>query len=129
MPQLRIHASRHQTAQGADARRPAKPGGDARSGRRVVLEPFAQCVIHSGLPPGTASTEGGKNITVNPNGNLLLGTRSRGPSTTPAGRFNARAQEALNFHDKSDGRHQGMRQFLDDKAFKPGLGEYDKRKA
>ena len=40
-----------------------------------------------------------------------------------------RAQEALNFHDKSDGRHQGMRQFLDDKAFKPGLGEYDKRKA
>ena len=29
----------------------------------------------------------------------------------------------------SDGRHQGMRQFLDDKAFKPGLGEYDKRKA
>jgi feruloyl-CoA hydratase/lyase len=39
-----------------------------------------------------------------------------------------RAQEALNFHDKSDGRHQGMRQFLDDKAFKPGLGEYDKRK-
>ncbi len=37
-----------------------------------------------------------------------------------------RAQEALNFHDKSDGRHQGMRQFLDDKAYKPGLGEYDK---
>jgi feruloyl-CoA hydratase/lyase len=37
-----------------------------------------------------------------------------------------RAQEALNWHDKSDGRHRGMQQFLDDKAYKPGLGEYDK---
>ena len=40
-----------------------------------------------------------------------------------------RAQEALNWHDKSDGRHEGMRQFLDEKAYKPGLGEYDKVKA
>lgn len=40
-----------------------------------------------------------------------------------------RAQEALNFHDKSDGRHEGMRQFLDEKSYKPGLGEYDKSKA
>src|SRR5450755_4147996 len=40
-----------------------------------------------------------------------------------------RAQEALNWHDKSHGRHEGMRQFLDDKAYKPGLGEYDKAKA
>ena len=39
-----------------------------------------------------------------------------------------RAQEALNWHDKSDGRHKGMKQFLDDKSFKPGLGEYDKTK-
>jgi trans-feruloyl-CoA hydratase/vanillin synthase len=38
------------------------------------------------------------------------------------------AQEALNWHDKSDGRHMGMKQFLDDKTFKPGLGEYDKTK-
>ncbi|MBS0612747.1 MAG: p-hydroxycinnamoyl CoA hydratase/lyase [Proteobacteria bacterium] len=37
-----------------------------------------------------------------------------------------RAQEALNWHDKSDGRHVGMKQFLDDKTYKPGLGEYDK---
>jgi feruloyl-CoA hydratase/lyase len=37
-----------------------------------------------------------------------------------------RAQEALNWHDKTDGRHQGMRQFLDEKSYKPGLGEYDK---
>jgi feruloyl-CoA hydratase/lyase len=39
-----------------------------------------------------------------------------------------RAQEALNWHDKSDGRHKGMHQFLDEKAYKPGLGEYDKSK-
>jgi feruloyl-CoA hydratase/lyase len=40
-----------------------------------------------------------------------------------------RAQEALNFHDRSDGRHLGMTQFLDEKSYKPGLGEYDKSKA
>jgi trans-feruloyl-CoA hydratase/vanillin synthase len=40
-----------------------------------------------------------------------------------------RAQEALNWHDKSDGRHEGMRQFLDDKVYKPGLGEYDKARS
>jgi trans-feruloyl-CoA hydratase/vanillin synthase len=39
-----------------------------------------------------------------------------------------RAQEALNWHDKSDGRHVAMKQFLDDKTFKPGLGTYDKTK-
>jgi trans-feruloyl-CoA hydratase/vanillin synthase len=39
-----------------------------------------------------------------------------------------RAQEALNWHDTSDGRHAGMKQFLDDKSYKPGLGEYDKSK-
>jgi feruloyl-CoA hydratase/lyase len=39
-----------------------------------------------------------------------------------------RAQEALNWNDKSDGRHVGMKQFLDDKTYKPGLGEYDKAK-
>jgi feruloyl-CoA hydratase/lyase len=39
-----------------------------------------------------------------------------------------RAQEALNWHDKSDGRHAGMAQFLDDKSYKPGLSEYDKSK-
>jgi feruloyl-CoA hydratase/lyase len=39
-----------------------------------------------------------------------------------------RAQEALNWHDKSDGRHVAMKQFLDEKTFKPGLGTYDKTK-
>jgi len=40
-----------------------------------------------------------------------------------------RAAEALGFHDKSEGRKEGMRQFLDEKTYKPGLGEYDKSKA
>ena len=40
-----------------------------------------------------------------------------------------RAQEALNWHDETDGRHAGMKQFLDDKSYKPGLGEYDKSKS
>lgn len=40
-----------------------------------------------------------------------------------------RAQEALNWRDASDGRHAGMKQFLDDKSYKPGLGEYDKSKS
>jgi len=40
-----------------------------------------------------------------------------------------RAQEALNWHDRSDGRHAGMKQFLDDKSYKPGLGEYDKSRS
>jgi len=39
-----------------------------------------------------------------------------------------RAQEALSFHDKSDGRLVGMRQFLDEKTYRPGLGEYDKQR-
>jgi feruloyl-CoA hydratase/lyase len=40
-----------------------------------------------------------------------------------------RAQEALNWHDRSDGRHAGMKQFLDEKSYKPGLGHYDKSKS
>ncbi|HZV57390.1 MAG TPA: p-hydroxycinnamoyl CoA hydratase/lyase [Sphingobium sp.] len=39
-----------------------------------------------------------------------------------------RMQEGLNWADKSDGRHVAMKQFLDDKTFKPGLGHYDKTK-
>ena len=37
-----------------------------------------------------------------------------------------RAQEALNWHDKSDGRHRGMQQFLDDKSYRPGYGPYSR---
>jgi len=35
-------------------------------------------------------------------------------------------QESLNFLDKSDGRHEGIKQFIDDKTYRPGLGAYDK---
>lgn len=36
-----------------------------------------------------------------------------------------RAQEAANFHDDS-GRKTGIRQFIDEKSYKPGLGAYDR---
>jgi len=38
-----------------------------------------------------------------------------------------RAQEAANFFD-NDGRKEGIKQFIDDKTYKPGLGAYDKSK-
>lgn len=36
-----------------------------------------------------------------------------------------RAQEAANFFD-NEGRKMGIKQFIDDKSYKPGLGTYDK---
>lgn len=33
-------------------------------------------------------------------------------------------QESLNFLDKSEGRKQGIKQFIDDKTYRPGLGAY-----
>jgi trans-feruloyl-CoA hydratase/vanillin synthase len=39
-----------------------------------------------------------------------------------------RAQEAANFFD-DEGRKAGIRQFIDEKSYKPGLGHYDKSKA
>ncbi|MCM2131939.1 p-hydroxycinnamoyl CoA hydratase/lyase [Larsenimonas rhizosphaerae] len=36
-----------------------------------------------------------------------------------------RAQEAANFFD-GEGRKEGIRQFIDEKSYKPGLGAYDK---
>lgn len=39
--------------------------------------------------------------------------------------FLVRAQEAANFFD-NDGRKEGIKQFIDDKTYKPGLGAYDK---
>jgi trans-feruloyl-CoA hydratase/vanillin synthase len=38
-----------------------------------------------------------------------------------------RAQEAANFFD-NEGRKAGMRQFIDEKSYKPGLGAYDRSK-
>lgn len=40
-----------------------------------------------------------------------------------------RAQEAANFHDRTNGRNEGLRQFLDEKSYRPGLGAYDKDRA
>ena len=41
--------------------------------------------------------------------------------------FLIRAQEAANSYD-NDGRKEGIKQFIDDKTYKPGLGAYDKSK-
>lgn len=41
--------------------------------------------------------------------------------------FLIRAQEAANSFD-NEGRKEGIRQFIDDKSYKPGLGAYDKEK-
>ena len=38
-----------------------------------------------------------------------------------------RAQEAANSFD-NDGRKEGIKQFIDNKTYKPGLGAYDKSK-
>jgi feruloyl-CoA hydratase/lyase len=38
-------------------------------------------------------------------------------------------QESLNFLDKSDGRKEGIRQFIDEKRYKPGLAAYDRSKS
>ena len=42
--------------------------------------------------------------------------------------FLIRAQEAANFFD-NDGRKEGIRQFIDEKSYKPGLGTYQLDKA
>lgn len=42
--------------------------------------------------------------------------------------FLIRQQEAANSFD-NEGRKEGIKQFIDDKTFKPGLGAYDKSKA
>ena len=41
--------------------------------------------------------------------------------------FLVRAQEAANSYD-NDGRKEGIKQFIDDKTFKPGLSPYDRSK-
>lgn len=38
-----------------------------------------------------------------------------------------RAQEAANFYDNT-GRKEGIRQLIDEKSYRPGLGTYDKTK-
>src|SRR2546427_13159380 len=50
--------------------------------------------------------------------------RVRDMSYDNAEDYLVRAQEAANSFD-NEGRKEGMRQFLDDKTYKPGLGTYD----
>ena len=38
------------------------------------------------------------------------------------------AQESLSFHDRQS-RHEGIRQFIDEKSYKPGLGAFDKARS
>ncbi|HJQ16624.1 MAG TPA: p-hydroxycinnamoyl CoA hydratase/lyase [Allosphingosinicella sp.] len=40
-----------------------------------------------------------------------------------------RAQESLNFLDKTGGRQEGIRQFIDEKSYRPGLQSYDRAKS
>ncbi len=37
--------------------------------------------------------------------------------------------DALKYNDKENGREEGMRQFLDEKTYRPGLGHYKRKKA
>lgn len=53
--------------------------------------------------------------------------RVRDMSYDNAEDYLVRAQEAANSFD-NEGRKEGMRQFLDDKTYKPGLGTYDLKK-
>ena len=41
----------------------------------------------------------------------------------------AAKSDALRFVDKEDSRGQGMKQFLDDKTYRPGFGAFKRRKA
>jgi trans-feruloyl-CoA hydratase/vanillin synthase len=50
--------------------------------------------------------------------------RVRDMSYDNAEDYLVRAQEAANSYD-NEGRKEGMRQVLDDKTYKPGLGTYD----
>ena len=46
-----------------------------------------------------------------------------GVVTTPGVAYLVRAQEAANFFD-NEGRKEGIRQFIDEKSYKPGLEAY-----
>jgi trans-feruloyl-CoA hydratase/vanillin synthase len=40
-----------------------------------------------------------------------------------------RAQEAADFYDETEGRKEGIRQFIDEKSYKPGLAAYDRSRS
>jgi feruloyl-CoA hydratase/lyase len=51
----------------------------------------------------------------------------RDMSWEDAADYLAAKMDQVSFVDKANGREQGMKQFLDDKTFKPGLGAYKKK--
>ncbi len=105
--------------------------GENLSGRQAVTAGL----VNEALPAAQLEarvTEVAKNL-LSKNWDTLKATkdamrRVREMTYDDAEDYLIRAQEALNWHDKSDGRHRGMKQFLDDKTFKPGLRAYDKTK-
>jgi len=105
--------------------------GETLTGRQAE----AAGLVNESLPAGQLEarvTEVAKNL-LKKNWDTLKATkdamrRVREMAYDDAEDYLISAQEALNWHDKSDGRHRGMKQFLDDKTYKPGLGEYDKSK-
>jgi trans-feruloyl-CoA hydratase/vanillin synthase len=105
--------------------------GENLSGRQAVTAGL----VNEALPAAQLEarvTEVAKNL-LTKNWDTLKATkdamrRVREMTYDDAEDYLIRAQEALNWHDKSDGRHRGMKQFLDDKTFKPGLRAYDKTK-
>ena len=48
-------------------------------------------------------------------------------SESEATDYLAAKSDALKFNDKERGREQGMRQFLDEKSYRPGLGHYKRK--
>ena len=105
--------------------------GETLTGRQAE----AAGLVNESLPAGQLEarvTEVAKNL-LKKNWDTLKATkdamrRVREMAYGQAEDYLITAQEALNWHDKSDGRHRGMKQFLDDKTYQPGLGEYDKSK-
>jgi feruloyl-CoA hydratase/lyase len=48
----------------------------------------------------------------------------RGMSEAQAADYLAAKSDALRFRDSEKGREEAMKQFLDEKKFRPGLGNY-----
>jgi trans-feruloyl-CoA hydratase/vanillin synthase len=46
-----------------------------------------------------------------------------------AGDYLNAKSDALKLNDKENGRQEGMRQFLDEKSYRPGFGHFKRKKA
>ncbi len=94
--------------------------GETLTGRQAE----AAGLVNESLPAGQLEarvTEVAKNL-LKKNWDTLKATkdamrRVREMAYDDAEDYLVSAQEALNWHDKSDGRHRGIKQFLDDKTY------------